>query len=192
MRVVVTQLIVFLFALSAGAEEENLELHFHLTPDDEGAPLKKDVDYGMDMTAVEIWNMAACKLPYQEKRRRCKAACKAKQDAGTMPKRCKKNMQCKNDRRGRSQLPNQFFPTANLPTTVPGTEKEMQSSLHGQTGRRHNAKKMQKTMRCKNDRRGRSQLPNNLNKNNNNYHNNNHYHNNNNNKNSEWWLEFLG
>merc|ERR1719309_1842019 len=72
MRVVVTQLIVFLFALSAGAEEENLELHFHLTPDDEGAPLKKDVDYGMDMTAVEIWNMAACKLPYQEKRRICK------------------------------------------------------------------------------------------------------------------------
>ena len=53
MRVVVTQLIVFLLALSTGAEEENLELHFHLTPDDEAAAkasdeTKKDVAaYGM-------------------------------------------------------------------------------------------------------------------------------------------------
>merc|ERR1719402_63272 len=46
MRVVVTQLIVFLLALSTGAEEENQEIHFHLTPDDEGAPLKKGFDYG--------------------------------------------------------------------------------------------------------------------------------------------------
>merc|ERR1719309_605998 len=30
------------------------------------------------------------KLQYQEQRKRCKAACTAKQDAGTMPKRCKK------------------------------------------------------------------------------------------------------
>jgi len=46
MRVVVTQLIVFLLALSTGAEEENQEIHINLTPDEEGAPLKKNVDYG--------------------------------------------------------------------------------------------------------------------------------------------------
>merc|ERR1719187_323590 len=45
---------------------------------------------GTDTTDVTS-SLAACKLRYQEKNKECKAACKAQQDAGTMPKGCKKN-----------------------------------------------------------------------------------------------------
>ena len=43
----------------------------------------------MEMTDMKP-GLAACKLPYQQKNKECKAACKAQEDAGTMPKGCKK------------------------------------------------------------------------------------------------------
>ena len=43
-----------------------------------------------ELNLAMVVSDAACQLPYQKANKACKKACKTQQDAGTMPKDCKK------------------------------------------------------------------------------------------------------